>query len=106
MEPIKSSETSAYINTLTPGTYPKEKKVQSKHGESLKSRIFTIFIELEIEALRPTQASTMCISVSQRDTPLPSDIYIYADTSPGQINQYPNRHGIHVIAVEGPVICS
>ena len=26
MEPIESSETSAYINTLTPGTYPKEKK--------------------------------------------------------------------------------
>ena len=37
MEPIESSETSAYINTLTPGTYPKEKKLQSKHGESLKS---------------------------------------------------------------------
>jgi len=28
MEPIESSETSAYINTLTPGTYPKEKKLQ------------------------------------------------------------------------------
>jgi hypothetical protein len=39
MEPIESSETSAYINTLTPGTFPKEKKLQSKHGESLKSRI-------------------------------------------------------------------
>ena len=40
MEPIESSETSAYNNTLTPGTYPKEKKLQSKHGESLKSRIY------------------------------------------------------------------
>jgi len=30
MEPIESSETSAYINTLTPGTYPKEKKLQSQ----------------------------------------------------------------------------
>ena len=39
MEPIESSETSAYNNTLTPGTYPKEKKLQSKHGESLKSSI-------------------------------------------------------------------
>jgi len=38
MEPIESSETSAYINTLTLGTYPKEKKLQSKIGESLKSR--------------------------------------------------------------------
>jgi len=28
MEPIESSETSAYINTLTPGAYPKEKKLQ------------------------------------------------------------------------------
>jgi hypothetical protein len=39
MEPTESSEMSAYNNTLTPGTYPKEKKLQSKHGESLKSRI-------------------------------------------------------------------
>ena len=39
MEPVESSETSAYNNKLTPGTYPKEKKLQSKHGESLKSRI-------------------------------------------------------------------
>ena len=29
MEPIESSETSAYNNTLTPGTYPKEKILQS-----------------------------------------------------------------------------
>ena len=28
MEPIESSETSAYNNTLTPETYPKEKKLQ------------------------------------------------------------------------------
>ena len=40
MEPIESSETSAYNNTLTPGTYPKEKKLLSKHGESLKSRTY------------------------------------------------------------------
>jgi len=40
MEPIESSETSAHNNTLTPGTYPKEKKLLSKHGESLKSRMF------------------------------------------------------------------
>ena len=32
MEPIESSETSAYINTLTPGTYPKEKKLQNVHS--------------------------------------------------------------------------
>ena len=28
MEPTESSDTSAYNNTLTPGTYPKEKKLQ------------------------------------------------------------------------------
>jgi len=42
MEPIESSETSAYNNTVTPGTYPKEKKLQSKHGESLKSRMLLV----------------------------------------------------------------
>ena len=46
METIESSEMSAYNNTLTPGTYPKEKKLQSKHGESLKSRKIR-FVELE-----------------------------------------------------------
>ena len=46
MEPIESSETSAYINTLTPGTYPKEKKLQSKHGESLKSRVRSLCINM------------------------------------------------------------
>ena len=29
MEPTESSETSTYNNTLTPGTYPKEKKLQN-----------------------------------------------------------------------------
>ena len=29
MEPIESSETSAYNNILTPGTYPKEKKLRA-----------------------------------------------------------------------------
>ena len=63
MEPIESSETSAYNNTLTPGTYPKEKKLQSKHGESLKSRnINTIspFSQGSIPALCPTQPATHC----------------------------------------------
>ena len=48
MEPIESSETSAYNNTLTPGTYPKEKKLQSKHGESLKSRICNSLLTLDV----------------------------------------------------------
>ena len=41
MEQIECSETSAY-NNQTPGKYPKEYIHDSKHGESLKSRIFTL----------------------------------------------------------------
>jgi len=37
MEPIKCSETSAF-STQTPGRYPKENALHTKHGESLKSR--------------------------------------------------------------------
>ena len=38
MEPIEGSETSAY-NNQTPGKHPKEYIIDSKHGESLKSRM-------------------------------------------------------------------
>ena len=38
MEPTESSETSAVNVTWTPGTYPKDNKLQLEHGESLKSR--------------------------------------------------------------------
>ena len=38
MEQIECSETSEY-NNQTPGKYPKEYIQDSKHGESLKSRI-------------------------------------------------------------------
>ena len=43
MKLIECSETSAYCNfNQTPGKYPKEYiHLDSKHGESLKSRIFT-----------------------------------------------------------------
>jgi hypothetical protein len=37
MEPIESSETSAF-KTQTPGKYPKENILHKEHGESLKSR--------------------------------------------------------------------
>ena len=60
MEPIESSETSAYINTLTPGTYPKEKKLQSKHGESLKSSIIFMFNYIVFTILT---SSTSSVSV-------------------------------------------
>ena len=43
MEQIECSETSANHNR-TPGKYPKEYTQDSKHGESLKSRIQTNFV--------------------------------------------------------------
>ena len=42
MELIQGSETSANYN-LTPGKYPEENIQYSNHGESLKSRIFSMF---------------------------------------------------------------
>ena len=38
MESIEGSETSAY-NNQTPGKHPKQYIIDSKHGESLKSRM-------------------------------------------------------------------
>jgi len=38
MELTESSETSAINVTWTPGTYPKDNKLQLEHGESLKSK--------------------------------------------------------------------
>ena len=43
MELIEGSETSA-IRTQTPGNYPKENKLHTEHGESLKSSILTWFV--------------------------------------------------------------
>jgi hypothetical protein len=42
MEPIEGSETSA-IRTKTPGNCPKENILHIEHGESLKSRIISLF---------------------------------------------------------------
>ena len=42
MEPIESYETSAYNNTVTPGTYPKEKKLLSTY-----LNLYFLFIRLE-----------------------------------------------------------
>jgi len=40
MEPTLSSETSAFI-LQTPGKFPKEHRLHSKHGESLKTTVQT-----------------------------------------------------------------
>jgi len=37
MEPTETSETTAIDVTWTPGTCPKDNKLQLEHGESLKS---------------------------------------------------------------------
>jgi hypothetical protein len=48
MEPIESSETSAYNNTLTPGTCPKGKKLQRLtsflHCDIISSKSLSLFI--------------------------------------------------------------
>ena len=44
MEQIDCSETSAY-NIETPGNYPKENTLYSEHGESLKRRMTTTFLD-------------------------------------------------------------
>jgi hypothetical protein len=43
MEPIEGSETSD-IRTQAPGNYPKESIIHKEHGESLKSRMYEIYI--------------------------------------------------------------
>jgi hypothetical protein len=52
MELTEGSETSANHN-LTPGKYPKEHIQYSKHGESLKSRKISLFVERELILKRP-----------------------------------------------------
>jgi len=47
MEPIVSSETSA-IKSQTPGNYPKRNKLHLQHGESLRTRLCCIWLELSI----------------------------------------------------------
>ena len=68
MEPIESSETSAYINTLTPGTYPKEKKLLTTnlHLMSLSS------CELRTNCLTLLKGIIAVISVEEV-TAVPSD---------------------------------
>jgi len=46
MEQTECSETSAH-KIQTPGNYQKERIQHSQHGESLKSRIFTILCYVE-----------------------------------------------------------
>ena len=48
MEPTESSETSAINITWTPGTYPKDNKLQLEQGESLKSRTHSLFEALTL----------------------------------------------------------
>ena len=47
MEPISSSETSAYNNTLTPGTYPKEKKIKNRGRLALNNGLLSEGPKLE-----------------------------------------------------------
>jgi hypothetical protein len=74
MEPIESSETSAF-KTQTPGKYPKENILHKEHGESLKSRNYTLFTELH-------KFESVCkqLDISRCDTgSLPSIIALIGD---------------------------
>ena len=54
MEPTLSSETSAFI-LQTPGKFPKEHRIHSKHGESLKTTKFcTLSLSSEHEGNSPS----------------------------------------------------
>ena len=46
MEPIESSETSAYNNTLTPWTYPKEKKLTGCYLNGVHSNTVNKVVQL------------------------------------------------------------
>ena len=62
MELTQGSETSANYN-LTPGKYPKEYIQYSNHGESLKSRTNTLYIQSKQKCcVGHTQESTSFIS--------------------------------------------
>ena len=47
---IECSETSAY-KIQTPGNYPEESIQHTEHGESLKSRIHSVYVLYEIEKI-------------------------------------------------------
>ena len=55
MEPIESSETSAYNNTLTPGTYPKEKKLKS---HEISTKCLILFCCIKYGKLKHTHTKT------------------------------------------------
>jgi len=59
MEPTVSSETSE-IRTQTPGNYPKGNKLHLEHGESLKTRTFTLFVSV----INQLDAHNFCFTIS------------------------------------------
>ena len=48
MDPTESSETSAIKVIWTPGTYPKDNKLQLEHGENLKLRTILLTFLREV----------------------------------------------------------
>ena len=56
MEPTLSSETSAFI-LQKPGKFPKEHRLHSKHGESLKTTIRHLYGEETTMTMEPTLSS-------------------------------------------------
>jgi hypothetical protein len=69
MEPTQSSETSAF-NTQTPGKYPEDNLSLLQHGESLKTRTYTLHHLLKME---PTQSSETSAFNTQTPGKYPED---------------------------------
>jgi len=60
MEPIESSETSAYNNALTPETYPKEKKLHLSGCYDKLKKITKIFIVRLLQLILETYYVVIC----------------------------------------------
>jgi hypothetical protein len=67
MDPTEGSETSAKINQ-TLGIHPKVETVNTEHSESLKSRIFAMFLSVLLVAGRSDLSSSLTLTVPLRKT--------------------------------------
>jgi len=87
MEPIESSETSAYNNTLRPGTYPKEKKLHMYIHYKLLHRLPVRFLPKPLRILLPPSEGKYAFKINvindQQDATIldylfiPNQLYIF-----------------------------
>jgi hypothetical protein len=75
MELIESSETSAYNNTLTPRTYPKDKKLHALFTMKIES---VDIVETFVGSYETTRSGSKCESAEMRKS----------------VGQLPNRRSV------------